>query len=382
MADIMFSRRSLVAGLTGLVAGIVPHRAAAQVNAYYQGPVSDHFDGLRFFNPGQPSTDRTFGEIWRWQSKRSATKWPTRVDIIPAIPDPHTDNLRITMVGHATLLIQAAGLNFLTDPVWSDRASPVSFAGPRRVTAPGITFEDLPPIHVVLLSHNHYDHLDIATLRKLHAAHRPLMIMPLGTDAVVRAAVPDAHIVTGDWGSRIAIDMSATVTLTRANHWSNRGLRDRRMALWAGFLVETKRGSIWFAGDTGYGDGAIFREMHKHYGPPDVALIPIGAYEPRWFMASQHVDPAEAVQILRDSGARQAIGIHWGTFQLTDEGRESPKKELVEALARSGIEPDRFVAAIPGDVFDFPPFRHSSASAERRETAAHLHFIQSESRNV
>ncbi|WP_108610557.1 MBL fold metallo-hydrolase [Aminobacter sp. MSH1] len=323
-------------------------------NPYHAGPPSDHFDGLRFFNPGQPSTDRSFGEIWRWQSARSAAKWPARVKIVPAVLEPHTDNLRITMVGHATLLIQGAGLNILTDPVWSDRASPASFAGPRRVTMPGIAFEHLPPIHVVLLSHNHYDHLDIATLRRLQAAHHPLMIMPLGNDAIVRAAIPDARIATGDWGDRIPFDASATVTLTRANHWSNRGLRDRRMALWAGFFVQTKSGSVWFAGDTGYGDGAIFREVRERYGAPDVALIPIGAYAPRWFMASQHVDPQEAVQILRDIGALYAIGIHWGTFQLTDEGREAPKEELAEAQARAGIDPRRFVAAIPGEAFDFP----------------------------
>jgi L-ascorbate metabolism protein UlaG (beta-lactamase superfamily) len=323
-------------------------------NPYYSGPQSDHFDGLRFLNPGQPSTDRTAWEILRWQAKRAAATWPERVEISPAIPVPQTNRLRITMVGHATLLIQAAGINVLTDPVWSDRASPFSAVGPRRVTAPGVAFDDLPPIDLVLVSHNHYDHLDVATLRRLHAAHRPLMITPLGNDVILRAAVPEARIVTGDWSSRLPAGPSATVTLTRANHWSNRGLRDRRMALWSGFLIETASGSVWFAGDTGYGDGAIFRDMRTRYGAPDVALIPIGAYAPRWFMASQHVNPEEAVEIFRDVGARKALGIHWGTFQLTDEGREAPREELVQALARAGIEPENFVAAESGNVFDFP----------------------------
>jgi L-ascorbate metabolism protein UlaG (beta-lactamase superfamily) len=323
-------------------------------NPYYRGPRSDHFDGLRFFNPGQPSTDRTLREIWRWQSRRTAAKWPARVEITPAIPAPHADRPRITMVGHATLLIQVTGLNILTDPVWSDRASPLPFAGPKRVTAPGIAFDALPRIDLVLVSHNHYDHLDIATLRRLHAVHLPRMVTPLGNDVILRAAIPGARIETGDWGTRVPIDSSAAITLTRANHWSSQGLSDRRMALWAGFLIETINGSVWFAGDSGYGDGAIFRDMRARHGAPDVALIPIGAYAPRWFMAAQHVDPVEAVQIFQDIGAPNAIGIHWGTFRLTDESREAPRQELIEALARAGVEPERFVAANPGDVFEFP----------------------------
>jgi L-ascorbate metabolism protein UlaG (beta-lactamase superfamily) len=271
---------------------------------------------------------------------------------VAAIPARQVDHLRITMVGHATLLIQAAGVNILTDPVWSERASPFSFAGPKRVTAPGIAFDALPPIDVVLISHNHYDHLDVTTLRRLQAAHRPLMVMPLGNDALVRDAVPEARIVTGDWGSRLPVGPSATVTLTPANHWSSRSLRDRRMALWSGFWIETASGSVWFAGDSGYGDGAVFHDIRARYGSPDMAVIPIGAYTPRWFMAAQHVDPAGAVQIFQDIGARQALGIHWGTFQLTDEPREEPREDLIEALKCRGVALQRFVAAEPGDVFD------------------------------
>jgi len=322
-------------------------------NRYYSGPPGDHFDGLRFFNPGQPQTDRSLRDLWRWRSERAAVEWPTHVAVTPTVPEPRTQQMRITMVGHATLLIQVAGLNILTDPVWSDRTSPVTFAGPRRVTAPGIALEDLPAIDVVLVSHNHYDHLDLATLRHLHDKHQPSMVMPLGNDTIVRSAIPGARIVVGDWGSRIPIGPSATATMTRANHWSNRGLRDRRMALWAGFLVGTNRGSVWFAGDTGYGDGSIFRDMRARYGAPDVALIPIGAYEPRWFMAAQHVDPQAAVRVFQDIGARHALGIHWGTFRLTDEGREAPREELLEALARAGVDAERFIAAEPGQAFDF-----------------------------
>lgn len=321
-------------------------------NPYYQGPLSDHFDGTRFLNAGQPDTDRGFGQMLRWKLREKAAAWPKSVPVSPVKPEGRVEGLRITLVGHMTLLIQAAGLNILTDPVWAERASPVQFAGPKRVTAPGIALADLPPIHAVLISHNHYDHMDLATLRRLKAAHEPLMVMPLGNDAIVAKAVPGARTVTGDWGDRITIAPSFDVTVTRANHWSARGIGDRRMALWGGFFLDTPAGSVWFAGDTGYGDGAPFREIRQRCGAPDVALIPIGSYEPRWFMAAQHVNPDEAVRIFQDVGAKHALGIHWGTFQLTDEAREAPLYALDAALAAAGIAPERFVAAHPGDRVD------------------------------
>lgn len=321
-------------------------------NRYYEGPTSDHFDGVRFYNPGQPSIDPSLRQVLRWRWESRPARWPTSVAVTQAKPDARVAGLRVTMVGHATLLIQAAGRNILTDPVWSDRASPVAFAGPRRVTAPGIAFADLPPIDAVLISHNHYDHLDLATLRRLKATHDPLIVMPLGNDAIVRAAVPGARIAVADWHDRVAIGADLATTLTRANHWSARGIADRRMALWSGHFIDTPAGTIWFAGDTGYGDGAIFRDIRARHGAPDLALIPIGAYAPRWFMGPQHVDPAEAVQILQDVDARRALGIHWGTFQLTDEPRDEPADGLSAALALAGIAPERFVAARPGQTYD------------------------------
>lgn len=322
-------------------------------NRYYRGPPSDHFDGVRFFNPGQPSTDRGLKDMLRWKLAGGATRWPSAVPVTPAKPEPRVAGLRITMVGHATLLIQVAGINILTDPVWSDRASPFSFAGPKRVTAPGIAFDDLPPIDVVLLSHCHYDHLDVATLRRLQAVHAPLMAMPLGNDAIVRAAVPGARCIVGDWWDRLPVTDAITSTLTPANHWANRWPSDVRMALWSGHYLNTPVGSIWFVGDTGYGDGAIFRDVRAKLGAPAVALIPIGAYEPRWFMAAQHVDPTEAVRIFKDVGAGEALGIHWGTFQLTDEAREAPRLALASALAAAGLSSQRFAAAQPGNSYDF-----------------------------
>ncbi|MDP1026482.1 MBL fold metallo-hydrolase [Sphingomonas sp. KR1UV-12] len=324
-------------------------------NPYYAGPPSDHFDGTRFFNPGQPGTDRGLRDMLRWKLAGGAARWPRSVPVTTARPPARVDGIRITMVGHATLLVQAGGVNLLTDPVWSARASPFRHIGPRRVTEPGIAFDDLPPIDVVLLSHGHYDHLDIATLRRLQAAHDPLMAMPLGNDAIVRAAVPLARCVTGDWWDRLELGAGIATTLTPANHWSNRWPSDTRMTLWSGHFLDTAAGSIWFVGDTGFGDGRIFGDVRRRLGSPDVALIPIGAYAPRWFMAAQHVDPTEAVRIFTDVGATRALGIHWGTFQLTDEAREAPVEGLAAAVRAHGIAADRFVAAEPGGVYPLRP---------------------------
>lgn len=324
-------------------------------NRYYQGPTSDHFDGVRFFNPGQALPDIGIRELLRWRFTGDKARWPKSVPVARAKPEARVEGLRITMVGHATLLIQVAGCNILTDPVWSDRASPVSFAGPRRVTAPGIAFADLPPIDIVLLSHCHYDHLDVATLRRLHAAHDPLIAMPLGNDSIVRAAVPGARCVTGDWWDRLPLADGVATTLTPAYHWGNRWPTDARMALWSGHYLSTPAGTIWFVGDTGYEDGRIFPEIGARLGSPDVALIPIGAYAPRWFMAPQHVDPAEAVRIFGDVGAGRALGIHWGTFQLTDEARDAPREALAAAVSAATVAVDRFVAAAPGQAYDFNP---------------------------
>lgn len=200
-------------------------------NPYYNGPVTDHFDGKRFLNPGEADTDRTLTQVLRWCTSVPNNPWPGSVAVTPVVPDARVEGLRVTMVGHATLLIQIAGLNILTDPVWSDRASPLPFAGPKRVTAPGVKIDDLPPIDAILLSHNHYDHLGVETLKALCEWHAPLIVTPLGNDTIVRQYIPSARIAVGDWGEHFELAPGAEAHTVPATHRSSRGIRDRRMAL-------------------------------------------------------------------------------------------------------------------------------------------------------
>jgi L-ascorbate metabolism protein UlaG (beta-lactamase superfamily) len=260
--------------------------------------------------------------------------------------------LRVAHIGHASYLVQTGGLNILVDPVYAERASPVSFAGPKRVNAPGIAFDDLPPIDAVLVTHNHYDHLCLDTIGRIVARDAPRIVAPLGNDAVICARVPAARVEAHDWHDRVALADAVAVTVEPSYHWSARGYRDRRMALWAGFVLAGPAGTAYLAGDTAYHDGSLFRAIRARHGAPDFAVLPIGAYEPRWFMKTQHVNPREAVRIFEDVGARDAIGVHWGTFRLTNEGIDEPPQALAKALARAGIDPARFRPVRPGDVYE------------------------------
>jgi L-ascorbate metabolism protein UlaG (beta-lactamase superfamily) len=330
-----------------------------RMSRYYNGPLSDHFDGVRFFDPrGGPPRNRR--DLLRWFVDRhwraTKSKWPAWA------PSPYSDRpparvegaaCRISYIGHASLLIQTAGFNILLDPVWSKRASPFRFVGPKRVNNPGIDFADLPPIDVVLVSHGHYDHLDLATLSHMAATYRARVITPLGNDTIMRNHDPAIAAEAYDWDNRVDLGVGIAVTLVAARHWSARNLSDRNMSLWASFVIETPGGSIYFVADSGYGDGWYFRRARERYGPFRLAILPIGAYEPRWFMHDHHMNPAESVQALIDCGAEIALAHHYGTFQLTDEPFDAPLIALADALTTAGISPTRFRALRPGQVWQF-----------------------------
>jgi L-ascorbate metabolism protein UlaG (beta-lactamase superfamily) len=320
----------------------------------YNGPISDHFDGVRFFDRHSVPAKR-FTDLLRWYRTRQEVKWPVWD------PSPYADkppqrvaghSWRISYVGHASLLLQTSGLNVLIDPVWSARASPFRFAGPKRVNDPGIAFDALPPIDAVLVSHGHYDHLDIATLSRIAREHGARVITPLGNDTTMRARDKSIRAEAYDWHDRVTLNHDVAVTLVPTRHWSARGLFDRNKALWASFVIETPRGRIYHVGDSGYGDGYHFRSAREQHGPFRLAILPIGAYEPRWFMRDQHINPEEAVRALRDCGAELALAHHHGTFQLTDEAIDAPAHALAEALAQADIAPEKFRVLKPGQVLE------------------------------
>ena len=324
--------------------------------SHYNGPISDHFDGTHFFDP-DGSPPKTLSEVLRWQfgSRRKRDVWPTWV------PSPYSDTpparvtgdkVRFSFVGHASWLVQAAALNILIDPVWSERASPVAWAGPKRHNAPGIAFDALPGIDVVLVSHGHYDHLDMPTLSRLAAKFAPRVITPLGNDLTMRETDSAIRAEGFDWGDRVELGNGVAVTLVPTRHWSARGLSDRNKALWASFVLETPSGKIYIVCDSGYGDGSHFRKVRDVHGPLRLAILPIGAYEPRWFMRDQHMNPEDAVKALTGSGAEQALAHHHGTFQLTDEAIDAPVKALQAALDAAQIPRERFVALKAGQVFE------------------------------
>jgi L-ascorbate metabolism protein UlaG (beta-lactamase superfamily) len=320
-------------------------------NPYYAGPLSDHFDGVRFFNPGL-DIDKSRADLLRFLLLEKRDAWPENwPSPFQDKPPAKSDALRVTLIGHAAYLIQVAGLNILTDPVFSERASPFTFAGPKRVNTPGIAFEDLPKIDIVLVSHNHYDHLDVATLAKISARDNPRVISPLGNDAIIAAHDPSIRNEVYDWGDKIDLGAGITAIPVPTAHWSARGLGDRRKALWASFVIETPAGRIYHVGDSAYAEGRNFKAHRDAYGPFRLALLPIGAYEPRWFMQAAHMNPDEAVRAMQDLGVPQAVGHHWGTFQLTAEAVDAPAQALAVARAAAGIAPDAFVAFRPGQVF-------------------------------
>lgn len=322
---------------------------------YYRGSKSDHFNGERFFNPGfaKYMGGSPGGFLNRWLTGERAA-WPVEVPVRQTVPPARVmgEDMRVTWIGHATVLVQTQGLNMLTDPVWSERASPFSWIGPKRVRAPGVAFDDLPKIDIVLVSHNHYDHMDLSTLERLWARDRPAIVAGLGNDTLLRGRGIEG--IALDWNKRVRIG-GAMVVAERNHHWSSRWGVDRNRALWSAFTVELPGGSIFFAGDTGIGDGSWVREAAR--GPIRLAILPIGAYEPRDFMKTNHINPEEAVAIFEALKPALALGIHWGTFQLTFEGINEPRQKLAALKRQRGIAPDRFVATEAGQSFGVPAAR-------------------------
>lgn len=328
----------------GLAITIVPHFLD---RVYYRGPRTGHFDGQRFHNPDGDDDDTrdlpgggsraTF--IWNQMTGRDGRPaWPGSVAVTPGHPPARVegDRLVVTWIGHATVLIQTRGLNILTDPIWSERTGPQVGPfrlGPRRVTQPGVPFDDLPKIDAVLVSHGHYDHMDRVTLQRLWRRDRPRVVTSLGNDAILAGWGIGA--VALDWNETTPLAPGVSVAMVRAHHWSTRTGKDRNRALWSGFvLIPPDGGTVWFAGDSGYGDGRWPAEAAA-FGPIRLALLPIGAFRfVRGQMAlGSHMGPVDAVEVYRRSGAARAIPIHWGTFRLSYEARDTPPRMLAAAMA-------------------------------------------------
>jgi len=338
---------------------------------YYQGPISDHFDGERFFNPGTddtaapPGGGTRGGFLFRQLTGSDARPpWPTRVAVQPSRPAPRVEGDRMvaTWVGHATFLVQTQGLNILTDPIWSRTAGPFGL-GPARVAEPGIAFDDLPKIDLIVVSHNHYDHMDLTTLQRLWRRDRPLIVTSLGNDTVLAQAGISA--VAGDWGQRVAVRPGIDIVINRNHHWSSRWLSDRSRALWSSFVVTLPAGgNLFFAGDTGMGDGEWPRQAAA-LGPIRLALIPIGAFRfvPGQMGTASHIGPIDAAEVFARSGASTGIGMHWGTFRLSYEAYLTPPRLLAEVMRCRGE--NSFTTSRIGAPVAVPSYRAGARAASR-----------------
>ncbi len=296
--------------------------------------IPPHFDGRRFYNPGV-APPHGWRDILRWKLHSRAEPSPRFIDdVTPSVPPRRVEGhaVRVTFVNHSTVLLQAGGLNLLTDPIWSERAGPYAWLGPRRRRAPGVSLADLPPLDAVLISHNHYDHLDLATVRQLFRQQAAHYIVPRGVASWMRLQ-SIRQICELDWGE--AVDLPGVrVHAVPALHFSARTPFDRNRALWCGYLLEMPGGKLYFAGDTAF--GPHFAWIRRRFGPLRLALLPIGAYAPRSIMAPVHVSPEESLEAHRILGARTSIAIHHGTFRLTDETLDAPRQRLAE-IAPAGF---------------------------------------------
>jgi L-ascorbate metabolism protein UlaG (beta-lactamase superfamily) len=339
------------AKLLRLATGAYATRRSIAGGPGHRGPPSDHFDGTVFRNQNPQSTaGRSLGDFLRWQRTSRATPWPAWVEnrATPSLPPAlETGEIAFTFINHITYLVQFRGLNVLTDPVYSERVSPIQWSGPRRVRDPGLAFDALPRVDTVLVSHSHYDHLDIDTLLRLEATHRPLFLTGLGNRAFLEEHGL-GRVQELDWWESVERE-GHRYTCVPAQHWSGRALSGRNRTLWGGFVIEASNRKVYFAGDTGYWDH--FREIRARCGRMDVEMLPIGAYEPRWFMQDMHMNPDDAVRAHLDLDAVLSIGTHYGCFQLTDEGIDEPLRQLELARRRHGVRAEVFRALETGETF-------------------------------
>jgi L-ascorbate metabolism protein UlaG (beta-lactamase superfamily) len=331
---------------------VITLTGAALSGPVYKGPITDHFDGNTFINPGGVK-QQSLGAVFKWMFTRKRSIWRKPIDDAPrAKPVDHIHSgIRITFVNHSTFLIQTEGLNILTDPVWSERVSPFTWSGPKRQRKPGIRFEDLPRIDIILLSHNHYDHLDLPTLKSLTRIHDPRIITSLGVSAYLKKNGIE-HSVDMDWWDELKLIKDVWVQSVPAQHFSARGTLDRNKTLWCGFVLKRKEGNIYFAGDTGY-NTRTFKEIGDRCSPVAVSLIPIGAYQPIWFMSPVHCSPAEAVIIHKEVGSKKSIATHFGTFRLGDESPQDAISDLKNALEVEKIPDDAFITMQEGESREF-----------------------------
>jgi L-ascorbate metabolism protein UlaG (beta-lactamase superfamily) len=302
-----------------------------------------NFDGKRFHN--HELVEKSVVRFLKWQFSKKTTnkKWPEYIEPTNTYPKPETrvegDRLVVTFVNHSTVLIQTQGLNILTDPVWSDRVSPFTWIGPKRIHKPGIAIEDLPYIDVILVSHDHYDHLDIPTLKILQKKFNPHIFSGLGINKVLKKH--GLECIEMDWWGSHNFTHEVKIHFVPAKHWSGRkGFYGNNTTLWGGFVIETISGNVFFAGDTGYGQH--FEHIKERFEEFRLSLIPIGAYEPRWFMKYMHIDPVEAVLVHQDLNSKYSLAIHFGTFKLSDEGHDQPAQDLNMALKKFKIEKNFF----------------------------------------
>ena len=306
-----------------------------------------HFDGKRFYNP-EASQAPGLLDALRWKLTSRPEKSPRFVsDVEQSTPPCRVDGseLRATLVNHSTVLVQQRGSNILADPIWSERASPLSWIGPRRRRKPGLSWEDLPPIDVVLISHNHYDHLDLPTLRLLAARGESTFVVPAGVARLLRSKnIGPAQEL--DWGESASFP-GFTIHCVPALHFSSRSILDRNVTLWCGYVIEYQERLVYFAGDTGFGQH--FAQIREKFGAPHLAFLPIGAYEPRWFMSPVHMDPDEAIRAHEILGAKTSIAIHHGTFQLGDDGIDTPQKKL-----RAQVQHESFLVLNNGQFAEIP----------------------------